>query len=84
MHLVNDQLVVRGQLEVIALPVEAGGVVNDAIPGGVGDLPCVRVDPLHLSVAVDDHEFIFLPRLCRLDVPVPGTVLFVGEGCGVV
>ena len=75
-HFIDDQFVVRGQVKPVILPVEARWIVNYTIPRGIGDLPRVWVNALQLPVPVDQHEFIFLTRLCGFHIHIPVTILF--------
>jgi hypothetical protein len=79
MQLIDHELVVRADLEVIALPVESGRIVDHAVTDRIRYLTGIRVDPLQHGIAIAEHELVFLTGLGALDFGIPVAVALMNE-----
>ena len=79
MQLIDHELVVRADLEVIALPVESGRIVDHAVTDRIRHLTGIRVDPLQHGIAIAEHELVFLTGLGALDFGIPVAVALMNE-----
>ena len=79
MQLIDHELVVRADLEVIALPVESGRIVDYAVTDRIRHLTGIRVDPLQHGIAIAEHELVFLTGLGALDFGIPVAVALMNE-----
>jgi len=81
-HLIDDQIVPRRNLEVVrALPVE-GRVVDDAVAHRTGNLAGVGIDTVELRFAVDQQKLVLVARLGAGYIGGPIAVAFENKGVG--
>ena len=78
MHLIDHQFVVRRELKLVVLPIEAVGIVDDAVTDRVGYLAGIRVNAIEVLPLVVDEVLVFLPgfRSRYVDVPISVSFMF--------
>src|SRR5690242_7708102 len=75
MQFIDDKFVVRREMEVVPIPIEAR-VVNDGVADGVGHFTGIRVDALELALRRVQHVAVLIADMSLANISIPVTVFF--------